>query len=227
MTDYPHGETLDEYEYDENAIYNNNSSDLVLSDDNSDESNDNNVFDYTIDSMDEFSYNVITAPSCPICLKHYNTDERIVKFINNCGHSVCNSCLYHIDQCPICRKNITKTTINWIIHSELSKKAKEKIHPIYKIFIDFKDEIENLYLNKNFNHNNLNSDEKKLINQIKMRFKGIKIKIKEIDFIFENLLIPEWLKENLIKSLGKIEKYQKYLENKKISNLEELLPFCP
>jgi hypothetical protein len=197
---------------------------LIENSPENDEEDDNHLYHthLSLSSLDDNIESRILTPKCPICLSQFNRRNRKSKVIVDCGHTVCKSCLDNIDLCPICRIEITDTVINWAIHSEIKKK--EKIKPFYKIFIDLKDEIENLYLSyPDQDIILLNEIQLLLLNKIKIRLRGLNINKDMID----ELLIPKWLSRELKISIDKIENYQKKLGENNISDLELMLPFCP
>ncbi len=224
MSDYLPNHQLHQYE--EEIVYTGNQSDEILSDTNSDDPI--SPLDLT-SSVEDLNIKEISCPSCPICLRNYNSGSRIINIINDCGHSVCATCLYNIDSCPICRVKITDTVINWAIHSEITKQPKRSnIHPFYEIMIDYKDEIEEIYLESiDQEESILNKDQLSLISKIKLRLKGINAKEELSLKMIDNLMIPKWLSYHLKLTFKKLEEYQNFLEKEKIRNLEILLPFCP
>ena len=168
------------------------------------------------------------APSCSICYRKYNIINRIPTIITVCGHSVCSECIEKIDDCPICRKEIEETVINWAIHSELKSEGVGKIEPFYKIFVDFKKEIETDYLRypdtpNDISFEDLSNSQKKLINKIKFRIKDIEIQ----DYMYDNLLIPKWITYHLKQAKSNIAGYKARLIYFGLDNLEDQLPFCP
>ncbi len=180
----------------------------------------------SLSSLEDNMETNMKIPKCPICLSQFNRKNRKAKVIVDCGHSVCKCCLDNIDLCPICRMEITDTVTNWIVNSEIKKK--EKIKPFYKIFIDLKEEIENIYLSYPEQEIILlNEIQLLLLNKIKIKLRGLKIGEDLNKEMIDELLIPKWLSKELKISIDKIEKYQKNLEEKKISDLELMLPFCP
>ncbi|VVU94510.1 hypothetical protein CPAV1605_235 [seawater metagenome] len=223
MSDYISNQSIADYE---SNIYGSDQTDEILSDSASDNQNDDN--NTLLSSVEELNITEIGCPSCPICLRNYNTDDRVINIISDCGHSVCATCIYNIDTCPICREKISDSVINWAVHSEISKKPKRvDINPFYLILIDFKEEIELEYIRNPRHNTTLTNDQTFLLNKIKMRLQGLKIKIEDIITMLDNLMLPSWLNFHLKNSLNKIKNYKKYLETHKIANLEELLPFCP
>ena len=179
-----------------------------------------------LESSQEVERNYL--PKCTICYRKFNTVNRVPYVISVCGHSVCSECLSKIDVCPICRKDIDETVINWAINSELDSVNISSYEPFYKIFVDFKNEIESDYLrypdtSSNVEFADLTSSQKRLINKIKFRIKDIEI----LDHMFDNLLIPKWIKNHIIKANNQICSYKSRLEYFGLQRLEELLPFCP
>jgi hypothetical protein len=178
-----------------------------------------------LDSSQEFQKYCL---KCTICYRSYNTINRIPYVIVGCGHSICSECLGKIDSCPICRNEIDDTVINWAINSELKSNNLPTHSPFYKIFIDFKKEIETDYLRypeteDDVEDINLTTSQRKLINKIKFRLKDIEI----IDHMFDNLLIPNWIKVKIKQTTMQITGYKTRLEYFGLQDLEDQLPFCP
>ena len=193
-----------------------------LYDDEEDEILYHNELNNTLDSVESLKL------TCSICYRGFNIFSRIPTIITACGHSTCSECMDKIDNCPICRKNIDETIVNWAIYSELKVDKGINIDPFYKIFIDFKSEIEEDYLRYpdtpiNVNFDELSSSQKKLINKIKFRIKDIKIK----DYMFENLLIPNWISNKIKQTNINIQGYKTRLSYFGLEGLEDQLPFCP
>ena len=185
---------------------------------------DNDVSDLDSTRSEDLKF----TPTCSICYRKFNTTSRVPMIISKCGPSVCDECINKIDSCPICRIEIQETVINWAIHSELKSYNYNKIDPFYKIFIDYKEDIELDYLKnpdtlKYTCYEDLSCDQKKLINKIKFRIKDIELK----DYMFENLLIPLWIKHHIKLAKGNIAGYKAKLIYFGIDNLEDQLPFCP
>ena len=182
----------------------------------------------TLDSVESLEENNKIKLTCSICYRGFNIFSRIPTVITACGHSTCSECMDKIDNCPICRKDIDETIVNWVIYSELKVDKGIEIDPFYKIFIDFKSEIETDYLRypdtpADVSFNELTSSQKKLINKIKFRIKDVKIK----DYMFENLLIPKWISNKIKQSNADIQGYKTRLSYFGLEGLENQLPFCP
>lgn len=199
-----------------------------LYDDEEDEIVYHNELNNTLDSVESLDEDNKVKLTCSICYRGFNIFSRIPTIITACGHSTCSECMDKIDNCPICRKDIDETIVNWVIYSELKVDKGINIDPFYKIFIDFKSEIEADYLRypdtpENVDFDELSSSQKKLINKIKFRIKDIKIK----DYMFENLLIPKWISNKVKQTNVNIQGYKTRLSYFGLEGLEDQLPFCP
>ena len=188
-----------------------------------------NELNNTLDSFESLDENSKIKPICSICYRGFNIFNRIPTIITVCGHSTCSECMDKIDNCPICRKEIDETIVNWAIYSELKTENNNvSIDPFYKIFIDFKTEIESDYLRypdtpEDVDFEDLSTSQKKLINKLKFRTKDVKIK----EHMFSNLLIPKWIVNHLKQSQNDIIGYKTRLNYFGLQNLATQLPFCP
>ena len=58
--------------------------------------------------------------TCPICL-----DIFVEAHVITCGHSFCKSCIQGSEECPICRRGIKTTTLNFSLHHVATLYASE------------------------------------------------------------------------------------------------------